>query len=298
MLRDVDRRQGVACQRLEQSCQCQTYRQLGRPAGVGQGRESRGRARSSWSGTAAIAADTGPGRARRGSSSGAKLSRHVAGGIADNVDGVRPRPSWPNEGRCELLVNGVSRIVSGSGSGGGVGDRGVESVQDIAAAGADPVVSAAASAVAGVGLARGWHVVISIRVLGLVLRLVLVLVFSVAVATALLPAMGSRWWRLHCSSRRHVCSADDGDADLGEGGRGLLKPRAGKRKGGNISSASSTAASRAANRAIQTAHYQPAGWRAKASRATKATKQAGNDMRWCKRDEGKALRLCYAGLTK
>lgn len=201
------------------------------------------------------------------------------------MDGVRPRSSWPNEGRWKLLVNGVSRIVSGSGSGGGVGDRGFESVQDVAAAGADPVVSAAASAVAGVGLARGWHIVISIRVLVLVLMLVLVL--SVAVATALLPAMGSRWWRLHCSSRRHVCSADDGDADLGEGGRGLLKPRAGKRKGGNISSASSTAASRAANRAIQTAHYQPAGWRAKASRATKATKQAGNDMRWCKEMRGK-----------
>lgn len=66
------------------------------------------------------------------------------------MDGVRPRPSWPNEGRRELLVTGVgivSRTVSG--------DRGVEAVQDVAAAGADPVVSAAASAVAGVGLARG-----------------------------------------------------------------------------------------------------------------------------------------------
>lgn len=197
------------------------------------------------------------------------------------MDGVRPRPSWPNEGRWKLLVNGVSRIVSGSGSGnGGVGDRGVQAVQDVAAAGADPVVSAAASAMARVGLARGWHVVISI------------LGFSgvevVAIATALLPAMGSRWRRrLHCSSSRHVCSADDGDDDLGEGGRGLLKPRAGgKRKGGNISSASSTAASRAASRAIQTAHYQPAGWRAKASRATKTSKQAGNDMRWWKEMRG------------
>jgi hypothetical protein len=93
--------------------------------------------------------------------------------------------------------------------------------------------------------------------------------------------MSSRWWRLHCSSRRHVCSADDGDADLGEGGRGLLRPSAGKSKGGNISSASSAAASRAANRAIQTAHYQPAGWRAKASRATKATGQAGKQAMMC-----------------
>lgn len=58
---------------------------------------------------------------RRGS--GPKLSRHVARRIADNVDGVRPRSSWPNEGHWKLLVNGVSRI--GSGSGGGVGDRGV-----------------------------------------------------------------------------------------------------------------------------------------------------------------------------
>lgn len=125
---------------------------------------------------------------------------------------------------------------------------------------------------ARVGVARGWHVIISI------------LVFSsmvvVAIATVLLPAMGSRWWRLHCSSSRHVCSVDAGGDDLGEGGRGLLRPRAGrKRKGGNISYASSTAASRAANRAIQTAHYQRAGWRAKANRATKASKQAGSDMR-------------------
>lgn len=201
---------------------------------------------------------------RRGS--GSKLSRHVARGIADNVDGVRPRPSRPNEGRWKLLVDGVSRVVSGSGSGGGVGDRGVESVQDVATAGADPVVSAAASAMAGVRLARGWHVVISI--------LVLSCMEVVAIATALLPAMGSRWWRLHCSSSWHVCSADDGGDDLGEGGRGLLKPRAGgKRKGGNISCASSTAASRAADRAIQTAHHQRSGWRAKASRATMASRQ-------------------------
>lgn len=120
---------------------------------MGQGRKPGGGPRRSWSGTTAGAADTGPGGVRRGS--GSKLSRHVARGIADNVDGVRPRPSWPNEGRWKLLVDGVSRVVSGSGSGGGVGDRGVESVQDVATAGADPVVSAAASAMAGVRLARG-----------------------------------------------------------------------------------------------------------------------------------------------
>lgn len=83
------------------------------------------------------------------------------------MDGVRPRPSGPNGGRWDAR-DGVSRIVCGSyrdGSGGSVGDRGVQAVQDVLVAGADPVVSSAAPAMARVRLAGSWHIVISALVL-------------------------------------------------------------------------------------------------------------------------------------
>lgn len=75
------------------------------------------------------------------------------------MDGVRPRPSGPNEGRWGVR-DGVSRILCGSdrdGSGGSVGDRGVQTVQDVLVAGADPVVSSAASAMARVRLSRSYR---------------------------------------------------------------------------------------------------------------------------------------------
>jgi hypothetical protein len=68
---------------------------------------------------------------------------------------------------------------------------------------------------ARVRLAGGWHIVISMMVLGGI--------EVVAIATVWLPSMGSRGWRLHCSSSWHVCSVDDDDDNLGEGGRGFHK---------------------------------------------------------------------------
>jgi hypothetical protein len=71
------------------------------------------------------------------------------------VDRVRTSSSRPNGGAREAR-DGVGRIVSNDGGrSGGVGDRGVEPVQDVAAAGTDPIVSGAASAVARVRLAGG-----------------------------------------------------------------------------------------------------------------------------------------------
>lgn len=97
------------------------------------------------------------------------------------MDRVRTSSSRPNWGAREAR-DGVGRIVSNDGGrSGGVGDRGVEPVQDVAAAGTDPIVSGAASAVARVRLAGGWHIVIS----------ALVLAGIGVVATVWLPAMGS-----------------------------------------------------------------------------------------------------------